>query len=68
MFKRREEGEEMRTRGGGQATGSGQVVTARDREDEDETGRSRRREPGDSRNRDSQMRQDVEGFGDQLLK
>lgn len=35
-------GEEMRARGGGRARGEGQVVSARDREDKDETGRSRR--------------------------
>lgn len=32
----------MRARGGGRARGEGQVVSARDREDKDETGRSRR--------------------------
>lgn len=59
----------MRARGGGRARGEGQVVSARDREDKDETGRSRRGGGNRrSRNTDSQMRQDVEGFGDKLLK
>lgn len=61
-------GEEMRARGGGRARGEVQVGGARDREDKDETGRSRRGGNRRSRNTDSQMRQDVEGFGDKLLK